>query len=661
MVEEPAPIDDVTVTATTATPPGYVANIKSGLPNGCYRFKGFEVDREGATVRITVTNLRPADDQPCNLDYGTVETAVDLGSDFDPDQAYQVDVNGVISDFRSSPAPQRVSQPAPIESVSIAVSGGRPASNDLVVVSALPDSCHEFEAADVQRDGDTIHVAVTNSRLTVPDIACTEIYRTVETRIDLGEDVEVCKGYTVVANGKEHIVQAIAPNVLCRPPDTSTGTAPAPPTLAPIERVDIRTTRSIPAQYSLSIQSGLPNGCVKLEGYSLDRHGSTITIVITNVSTASQGQMCIQVYTTTNTSIALGTDFYRGTEYTVNVNDVTETFEGLNAPLDDTVSYTQVPAPIESMTVMSTRTDPPQYIAAITSGLPNSCVRLDTYNTEREGNRTTVSIMNLAPGPDTICAQVYGTVDTHVALGSDFKSGQEYSVRVNDVTESFTVASAAEQGGEDGAAPRLGEPFQLGVGESATIEAEGLRIEFLEIVEESRCPLDVTCIQAGRAMVRVAVGDEQAVATLEARGMPYLPGETVGAYAVALIALDPYPNLQDGEPATSATLLVTTKPAVSMVLTAAPVEGAARQLRFHARISGGPPNYKPLSCVGFEMDFGDGTVMAALPACAPWSPTVKATRVFTEQYTYLDAGTYDVTLTLGTRPELTATVRVTVE
>lgn len=98
-----------------------------------------------------------------------------------------------------------------------------------------------------------------------------------------------------------------------------------------------------------------------------------------------------------------------------------------------------------------------------------------------------------------------------------------------------------------------------------------------------------------------------------------------------------------------------------MVLTATPVEGAARQLRFHARISGGSPNYKPLSCVGFEMGFGDGTVMAALPACAPWSPTVKATRVFTEQHTYLDAGTYEVTLTLDTRPELTATVRVTVE
>ena len=46
--------------------------------------------------------------------------------------------------------------------------------------------------------------------------------------------------------------------------------------------------------------------------------------------------------------------------------------------------------------------------------------------------------------------------------------------------------------------PKLGEPFTLAVGKSATIESEKLQITFDGPVADSRCPKGVECIQAGR-------------------------------------------------------------------------------------------------------------------------------------------------------------------
>src|SRR5688500_9872470 len=44
----------------------------------------------------------------------------------------------------------------------------------------------------------------------------------------------------------------------------------------------------------------------------------------------------------------------------------------------------------------------------------------------------------------------------------------------------------------------LHNPFQLKTGQSGYIKSEDLRIKFTEVAEESRCPSDVQCIQAGQ-------------------------------------------------------------------------------------------------------------------------------------------------------------------
>ena len=43
------------------------------------------------------------------------------------------------------------------------------------------------------------------------------------------------------------------------------------------------------------------------------------------------------------------------------------------------------------------------------------------------------------------------------------------------------------------------------VAKGETVKIKGVSIKFLEVVEDSRCPTEVTCIWAGRAIVKVEV------------------------------------------------------------------------------------------------------------------------------------------------------------
>ena len=50
-----------------------------------------------------------------------------------------------------------------------------------------------------------------------------------------------------------------------------------------------------------------------------------------------------------------------------------------------------------------------------------------------------------------------------------------------------------------------GEEFSLKSGQIAVISGENLKIEFVEVTEDSRCPKGVTCIWAGRVVAKVKI------------------------------------------------------------------------------------------------------------------------------------------------------------
>lgn len=97
---------------------------------------------------------------------------------------------------------------------------------------------------------------------------------------------------------------------------------------------------------------------------------------------------------------------------------------------------------------------------------------------------------------------------------------------------------------------RWPERQEVAYGESVTLP-DGAVIEFVEVVEESRCPADATCIWQGRAVVAFELdGQRFKVAFL---GEP--ASVEVGEYTVTVHEVQPYPLAS--QPADDAEYVVT--------------------------------------------------------------------------------------------------------
>ncbi|HYJ45315.1 MAG TPA: hypothetical protein VEV81_01790 [Pyrinomonadaceae bacterium] len=53
--------------------------------------------------------------------------------------------------------------------------------------------------------------------------------------------------------------------------------------------------------------------------------------------------------------------------------------------------------------------------------------------------------------------------------------------------------------------PALNQNFDLRVGQTVSIEGTRLKVGFQSVVEDSRCPEDVTCVWAGNAKISLSV------------------------------------------------------------------------------------------------------------------------------------------------------------
>jgi hypothetical protein len=122
-------------------------------------------------------------------------------------------------------------------------------------------------------------------------------------------------------------------------------------------------------------------------------------------------------------------DFVPGVNYTVKVNDVTVTF---------VAGVTIYPAPIHDVEIWADNSSPSQYFVEVVSGEPSICDHFDSYNVTRASNTTIiVDIFNQRCGRG--CPAVYRYVYNTIPLGNDFVPGGNYTVVVNDVTETFVA------------------------------------------------------------------------------------------------------------------------------------------------------------------------------------------------------------------------------
>ena len=95
-----------------------------------------------------------------------------------------------------------------------------------------------------------------------------------------------------------------------------------------------------------------------------------------------------------------------------------------------------------------------------------------------------------------------------------------------------------------------GAAFSLPLGKTATVSGTAFRITFNRVTEDSRCPVDVTCIWAGDAKIELAVSRTSAPADHRVISLTPPNNEaTAGELKIRFVSLAPAPR--QSEPGSS--------------------------------------------------------------------------------------------------------------
>jgi hypothetical protein len=95
------------------------------------------------------------------------------------------------------------------------------------------------------------------------------------------------------------------------------------------------------------------------------------------------------------------------------------------------------------------------------------------------------------------------------------------------------------------------ETFTLRAGHQKRVARGELTIKFVNVIEDSRCPVGVNCIQAGNAKIQIKVTDRRGqTKTMELSTNKDPKGDRLGPYAINLVSLAPQPT-KDGKPTRS--------------------------------------------------------------------------------------------------------------
>jgi len=112
----------------------------------------------------------------------------------------------------------------------------------------------------------------------------------------------------------------------------------------------------------------------------------------------------------------------------------------------------------------------------------------------------------------------------------------------------ITLASLEQESFAQSSAPltieaNLDSEFLLQFNQSAEIKSEDMKITFLNVTADSRCPSDVTCIWQGQAEIELDVqkGEVESTVSLSIGGDSSPEESIFNPYLIQLVDLSPYP------------------------------------------------------------------------------------------------------------------------
>ncbi len=86
---------------------------------------------------------------------------------------------------------------------------------------------------------------------------------------------------------------------------------------------------------------------------------------------------------------------------------------------------------------------------------------------------------------------------------------------------------------------REGEIVTVKINRQKTATKDRIKIQFVSVIEDSRCPADVNCIWAGNAKIKIKISDGRASQFFELNTNTGVHGATFGGYVINLINLTP--------------------------------------------------------------------------------------------------------------------------
>jgi hypothetical protein len=203
--------------------------------------------------------------------------------------------------------------------------------------------------------------------------------------------------------------------------------------LAPIESVEILVLESYPEQFVVQITSGLPSGCATFSHTEVTQEGTDIKIAVYNSVPSPEASAvisCLAIYGFHDENVALGSDFDRGTVYSVHANDQPAvTFETGGQLIDEggLPPFKEVPqghevisAPIESIDIITAEDSrgTTSYYASVVWGLTNGCVESYNQTVSRIDDSTyVIDALVISPTGDVMCTDNYRQDSAEIELG----------------------------------------------------------------------------------------------------------------------------------------------------------------------------------------------------------------------------------------------------
>lgn len=211
-----------------------------------------------------------------------------------------------------------------------------------------------------------------------------------------------------------------------------------------VESVEVLLLESLPAQGDAIVSGSLPDGCTELYEIVVEREDQEFNLTL--VTRRDPEAVCtmalvpfeevvdldiIGLEAGTYTVIAQD----QQTEFTLDVDNVFQE-DPIAGPDDLVIAHN---AMVEGLSIDIMESDPVQVRANITGHLPDGCTKIHDIRSTRDGNAFTIMVRTETPGGDVACTMALVPFEESHHLEVEGLPAGEYVVRVNELSESFTL------------------------------------------------------------------------------------------------------------------------------------------------------------------------------------------------------------------------------